>query len=732
MKLSSIFSYSICFFVIGVIHLLHTTSSAQNGKPTDIVVADFEADSYGSWIVEGEAFGKGPAAGTLPGQMAVSGFEGKKLVNSYHGRDGATGQLTSPEFAIERPWLNFLIGGGGYAGETCMNLVIEGEIVRSATGPNTKPGGSERLESASWDIREFVGKQASIQIVDQRTGGWGHINVDQIVQSDTRAAPTQVPLSKRLAVNDSHLIIPVANSNDKENLLRLGIYRDDLLIQNLNVSLPRDGAAYWLAAYPLSAFDISGKEITIAPVEGGFAPESCRAAFEQIRVGPASDAYTKDDFNEAYRNQFHPSTRRGWNNDPNGMVFHDGKYHLYYQHNPVGIFWGNMHWGHFESVDLIHWQEQPIALFQKTVNDMAFSGGGFVDFNNSAGLGLDKLFVAFTSTGRGECLAYSENGGQTFVELKENPVVRHAGRDPKIIWYEPEKKWVMVVYDNQECVETKTIVPTTETEKRRNANIAFWESTNLRRWERTGAFTDADRNAVFECPEFFELPIQGNSQATRWILYAAQNRYFVGRFDGQRFIKESGPHGSSHGAFYAAQTFSDTPDGRRIQIGWVRTNDYVDRFPDQIVNQAFTLPHELTLHDTADGLRLFFTPVDETRHLRAELLGEGENLTGPEANRILQTCRNELTEVVMEFAESGRKDLLINGIDASFDGRSARIFTDRTFNEIYADDGASYELRKRTSADFTSSETGLKSGASQQVVSVKVYRLRSIWPANES
>ena len=130
--------------------------------------------------------GRGPAHGTLPNQMPVDGFLGKGLVNSYHGGDGTTGTLTSPEFKIQRKYITFLIGGGKDAEKTCMNLLIDGKAVRNATGPNDKPGGSETLAPEFWDVSEFIGKPAVIQIVDQATGGWGHINVDQIVQTDRK------------------------------------------------------------------------------------------------------------------------------------------------------------------------------------------------------------------------------------------------------------------------------------------------------------------------------------------------------------------------------------------------------------------------------------------------------------------------------------------------------------------------------------------------------------------
>jgi len=706
-----------------------TSLHADPPKNSDIVIADFEGETYGDWKITGEAFGKGPAHGAFQWQQPVTGFLGKGLVNTFLGGDNATGTLTSPEFKIERKFINFLIGGGGWANETCMNLLVDGKVVRTATGPNTQPGGDENLAPATWDVTELAGKTVVIQIVDSRKGTWGHINVDQIVQSDKKTGATAalVALAKTLTINGSHLIVPVANNPKGVKPLLLGIYDGDKMVQSFSVSLPQTNDAFWLAAYPLDHFGLQGKSIKLAVVDGRRVPESVSAGFDMIKVGSATDALSATDYAQPYRNQFHASTRRGWNNDPNGLVFAGGKYHLYYQYNPFGIQWGNMHWGHLESTDLVHWKEKPIALYQRTVGDMAFSGAGFIDFNNSAGFGQGTQFAAFTSTGRGgECVVYSKDGGLTFSELPENPVVKHPGRDPKILWYQPEQKWVMVVYDETRCPEVLAVPPANE-KMPTNRCLAFYESKNLHQWTRVGAFTDADRGAVFECPDMFQLPVAGKPGESRWIIQAAQNRYFIGQFDGKTFHKESGPHGTQHGAFYAAETVSDTPDGRRIQIGWALTDTYLQKFPDQMVNMAFTLPHELTLRETAAGLRIFYSPVKELEQLRGATLAEGKDLTPAQASELLQKCNGELSEALIEFADAGPKQLVINGINASFSGRAARIFTDRTLNEVYADDGSSYEIRKRPSQNFDSTETRLTAGEDTIIRSLKIFRLKSIW-----
>ena len=169
------------------------------------MIADFEGSSYGGWKTSGEAFGPGPAQGTLPGQMAVSGFRGRGLVNSYFQGDRTTGTLTSPPIPLERRYIHFLVGGGKYPGTTCINLLVDGKVVRTATGPNDKGGGSEALAWASWDISEFQAKKAVIQIVDQRTGGWGHINVDHLFQSNKPLDSSQLQQATPAPIAESRL-----------------------------------------------------------------------------------------------------------------------------------------------------------------------------------------------------------------------------------------------------------------------------------------------------------------------------------------------------------------------------------------------------------------------------------------------------------------------------------------------------------------------------------------------
>src|SRR5258708_13956374 len=198
--------FSLHLFVLALVFL---TPGFLRAAEKDIVVGDFEGENYGDWKTTGTAFGIGPGRGTLPGQMEVTGYLGKGLVNSFFGGDPSTGTLTSPEFKVERKYISFLIGGGGFPGKTCINLLIDGKVIRTATGPNNEPGGSERLEPDGWDVGEWAGKTARIEIVDEATCGWGHINVDQIVFTDQKPRMFVADAARDITIPGRFLFFPV-------------------------------------------------------------------------------------------------------------------------------------------------------------------------------------------------------------------------------------------------------------------------------------------------------------------------------------------------------------------------------------------------------------------------------------------------------------------------------------------------------------------------------------------
>lgn len=621
----------------------------------DLVIADFEGDSYGQWEVTGNAFGVKPANGTLPGQMHVDGFVGKGLANSFVGGDNSIGTLTSSPFKIERRYLTFYIGGGKNIENCYIELSIDGVGVRKATGPNDKPGGTEALQQDFWDVSEFVGKKAVITIVDRVQGGWGHINIDQIVQSDVRPATIIENAKREFKIADRYLNIPIKNGAAKRKV-KFMVEGEADVINEIELA---DSKPDWWAFVDVEKW--KGKTVVI---EVDKLPESS-TALQTIEpsdgIKEASDIYR-----ESLRGQFHFSSRRGWNNDPNGLVFYNGEYHLFYQHNPHGWGWGNMHWGHAVSSDLVHWKELRDELAPDTFGPM-FSGSAVVDWNNSSGFGTDNkppLVLIYTAAGNPtvQCLAYSTDG-RNFTKYKGNPVlpqISGGNRDPKVIWHEPTKKWVMVLY-----VEAP----------QKKHTIQFFTSSNLRDWKLvsiTDGGIDADK-FLFECPDFFELAVDGKPNERKWVLTGANAEYAIGTFDGEKFtIEDTRLPGQFGQGFYAAQTFSDLPkkDGRRIQVGWLQTATNGMSF-----NQSMTIPLELTLKLVNFRPRLATNPIKELESLRQETKTIKPTVITPETANLLEGLQAELAEIVVDFEPS-------KGSKLEFDIRGARLIYDQSEHSI--------------------------------------------------
>jgi fructan beta-fructosidase len=687
----------------------------------DLVMADFEGTNYGNWILEGQAFGSGPASGTLPGQMAVDGYLGKGLANSFHGGDDSMGTLTSPPFKVERKFIRFLIGGGGWEGLTCINLLINGRVVRTATGPNTQPGGSEHLEPCQWDVSGLLGSNAVIQIVDRATGGWGHINVDQIVQTD-RDLPGVLVQDASLAFTATNhfLNLPVKNGAPSRHLK---LVANGTVERDFTMELA-DGTPDWWAFIDLTPFQGQPMVLNVDRLRNDSL--ALKTVCQSDNIMGSESLYR-----EKLRPQFHFSSQRGWNNDPNGLVYYQGEYHLFYQHNPYGWNWGNMTWGHAVSPDLVHWQELGNALYPDEHGAM-FSGSAVVDWNNTAGFqtGDEKTLVCiFCAAGKPftQGIAYSNDRGRTWTKYKNNPVLQHiAGenRDPKVIWYAPENKWVMALYLD-------------------GNNYALFSSTNLKQWEK---LSDVVLPGDSECPEFFKISVDGNEQNTRWVFYGGSGRYLIGKFDGKTFTPESEPQDLQHGnCWYASQTFNDipAPDGRRILIPWGRMNT-----PGMPFNQMMGIPVELTLRTTDEGLRLTANPAREIASLRMPAHSLKPQTLHPGDNP-LAGLNGELIDLNTEIAPGDATKIIfiLRGVPVTYDvlkqelscqdrkaqlkpegGRiRLRLMVDRTSIDIFGNDGRLYmPMGVMVPAGNTSLQVSAQ-GGSAQINSLEVFELRSAW-----
>lgn len=696
----------------------------------DIVFADFEGADYGAWKVEGTAFGTAPARGGFFNQMAVEGFRGKGLVDSYNGGDDTLGKLTSPEFIVGRKFISFLIGGGGWDGKTCINLIVDGKVVRTATGPNTLAGGSEKLEPSGWDVSEWAGKTAHLEIVDAATGGWGHINVDEITFTDTKPPLAAKPLfnvSRKMDIYARWLNFPVKNGA-KKRIVTVSVGGN--VVHRFEIELADDQPDWWA---PLDVSAWRDKKLTISVDQ---LPQSSRA-LEQVKqrevIVGAETLYS-----EALRPQFHFSAQRGWLNDPNGLVFYSGEYHLFFQHVPFGWGDGAKYWGHAVSRDLVHWHEVGEALAPDELGAM-WSGSAVVDWKNTSGFGKNgkpPLVLIYTAAGNPftQCIAYSTDG-RTFTKFAGNPVVKNVtngNRDPRVFWHEPTQRWVLALY----------------VEKDGHHTIHFFTSPNLREWT-LASISDAGANAgnfLYECPDIFEMPLDGDPKNMKWILTAANTEYAVGSFDGQKFTMETpklpGQRGSG---FYAPQTFNDEPKGRRVQIGWMQTETRGMPF-----NQSMSLPLEMKLISTPDGPRLTWMPVKELESLRAKTHSLGAfSVKDTEFRAMSADDGDRLLEIRAEFepGDGGEITFDVRGVPIVFDAKKQEIsvngkhapapliggkqriaiFADRTSLEVFASDGLTFvpmPIHLNTINNFLSLTTV---NSTAKFSRCDVYELKSAW-----
>ena len=397
-----------------------------------------------------------------------------------------------------------------------------------------------------------------------------------------------------------------------------------------------------------------------------------------------------------YRPSLHFSPKKNWMNDPNGMFYYKGKYHLYFQHHPYSNVWGPMHWGHAISKDLISWEEQPIALFPDNLGTI-FSGSAVVDHNNTSGFGTEinppivAIYTNHNSTEANEgsikfqnqSIAYSLDEGQTWTKYINNPIIKNPGvrdfRDPKVIWYEKDQKWILTLAASQ--------------------ITQFYESKDLKEWNYLSSFGEGigNHNGVWECPDLFELPVRGTDQ-TKWVHLVSINpggpnggsatQYFIGDFDGKKFVidhdfetqmKNKHDFWTDFGKDnYAGVTFSnwESDKGGVLLLGWMSNWQYASKVPTNTWRSAMTLGRELELYKTKENsyrLRsILSSNFGNYESMAIEKQGEliKENITLVTKKTIdLSTAKVQIkisgledTEYIFEIANSSG-DKLVFGYD---------------------------------------------------------------------
>lgn len=331
---------------------------------------------------------------------------------------------------------------------------------------------------------------------------------------------------------------------------------------------------------------------------------------------------------EIRRPVFHFTPPAHWINDPNGLVYHEGEYHLFYQYYPEGLVWGPMHWGHAVSRDLITWEHLPIALYPDELG-MIFSGSAVIDTENTAGFGPGAMIAIFTHNdrlGQMQSIAYSTDKGRTWTKNAGNPVIpliegKPDIRDPKVIWHAPSQRWVMVL-----AVMTE---------------VWFYTSPDLKQWTKSGVFGEGygSHGGIWETPDLFEMQVEGEDTRVWVLTIGVQNdapaggsgtQYFIGSFDGSTFHCADAPETirwADYGAdFYAAQSWSPPPGARRTWLAWMSNWAYAREFPATDWRGSMSLPREMLLVREGEEIVLIQQPIPQLAALR----GEKMRLTGPE------------------------------------------------------------------------------------------------------
>lgn len=491
-------------------------------------------------------------------------------------------------------------------------------------------------------------------------------------------------------------------------------------------------------------------------------------------------------YQETHRPQFHFTPQANWMNDPNGMYYHKGKYHLFYQYFPDSTVWGPMHWGHAESTDLLNWKHLPIALFPDSLGCI-FSGGAIVDNNNTSKLGTKEnppIIATFThhdfvgekaktNDFQKQSIAFSLDGGYEWIKYASNPVIPNTEkikdfRDPKVVWHEPSQKWILVLaaYDR----------------------VKFYSSANLIDWEFLSDFGIEADERLWECPDLFPIKVEGTNEY-KWVLLVSIQKnapndgtatsYFIGDFDGTVFKSEIENQkwldwGTDN---YAFVTWNNVPkeDGRIIGIGWMSNWQYAQVVPTENWRSAMTLPRELTLVKSTSDYSLYSLPVKEFKTLRGEsttysqidILGEKVlegsfstsqaeldltvDLKKTTANSFGIKLQNEIGEnVLIKFNKSERKMFVdrtnsqkdkfsddffksVHSVPIDFEKEkmNIRMIIDAASVEIFINNG---EL-SFTSIFFPSKEFNTISlftnNRTFSIASAEIYPLKSIWLEKE-
>lgn len=449
-----------------------------------------------------------------------------------------------------------------------------------------------------------------------------------------------------LDVTEDYLLLPIQDDAPEGKIC---VVKDNEQKGTLmNVRLARERVDSYVP-FALSAY--KGQHISIE-IQG--VPETA-LCWKELKLSGSFDMANK----ESFRPLYHHTPAYGWMNDPNGMFYKDGVYHLYFQYNPYGAVWGNMHWGHSTSTDLMHWKFEGCAIVPDAWGAI-FSGSCVVDHENTAGFGKEAVVAFYTSAKstpwgdiQMQSMAYSLDNGKTFTKYEGNPILTSSEkdfRDPKVFWYAPGKHWVMILAVGQ--------------------HMEIYSSVNLKEWKKESEFgaMQGAHGGVWECPDLVEIPVEGTREK-KWVLICNLNpggpfggsaaQYFVGSFDGKKFVNESPTQtkwmdwGKDN---YATVTWNNAPDGRCIALGWMSNWQYANNVPTRQYRSANTLARDLTLYREGQELYLKSTPSVEVKKAR------GKKVSIP-SFRVSE--KHEIVNLFEEKQEAYEVEIVIQNAGAS-------------------------------------------------------------------
>nr|WP_198160715.1 glycoside hydrolase family 32 protein [Pedobacter panaciterrae] len=513
----------------------------------------------------------------------------------------------------------------------------------------------------------------------------------------------------QIKIEKQYLNIPIGNQA-RLKLFKINI--DGKSQREFPAQLAEDSVDYWIF---IDVTEFKGKTIVL----------SCPATEKALsRIYQDDNIHGSENlYSETYRPQFHLTPKRGWSNDINGPIYFNNTYHLFWQAFPFGKSWntGYMYWGHATSKDMLHWTEHPTALMLDSLGS-PWSGTAVIDKNNDSGFGKDAMVLYYTaydltSFKQVQCIAYSTDEGKTFKRYDGNPIIdsnwemkSNDTRDPKVFYFEPGKVWVMVLFERD--------------------GMSFYNSKDMKNWKKESHF-----KGLHECPDFFELPVDGDSGNKKWVLHGGSADYFIGSFDGKTFQAE-GPKMryaegiSNQDMLYAAESFENMPNDRRVQIAWGRANH-----PNMPFTQMMLFPTDFSLKTTKKGLKLVANPIKEIETLHAtSKKWTAVNLST--ANEKLSSFKTGLYHIKARFTIAKNDTLRINyggneilkfsATDFNEGENTIEILIDRTTSEIFVNGGERYiveNFSKYTGEGLTFKDAQNTVRISQ----LELHTMKSIW-----